>query len=158
MKRRHYITKESGGFTLIEVLLSMIIISVSAIAVLMWQKTSWSQTSATNRLMVAGQIVEKQIEKRRMVIAQDPVGSFAAFKTAYNYTNHPNGVVIADSTVYPPVSVRWIAYDTLTDRRDSLIHDAQGNKNVVRVVLTAWWPGAKPGDSLQVDTRIAKNF
>jgi len=152
MNRRQFVAHESSGFTLIEVLLAMIIISVSAVAVLMWQKTSWSQTSSTNRLMVAGQIVEKQIEKQRMAIARDPVDSFAAFKTAYSYTNNSSGVIVVDSTVSPPVLVRWIVYDTLHDPNLHAI------RNVCKVNLTAWWTGCKPTDSLQVETRIAKNF
>jgi type II secretory pathway pseudopilin PulG len=150
----HERNAQTGGFTLVEVLLAMIIIMVSATSVLMWQKTSWSQTSSTNRLMVAGHIVDKQIEQKRMFIAQNPVANFAAFKAGFVGRDS----IIVDNSLSPPISVRWHAYDTLTDPRDSLIHDKQNNRNVVRVVLTAWWPGAKPGDSLQLDTRIAKNF
>jgi Tfp pilus assembly protein PilV len=152
MKKMEAIVKNASGMTMVEVLLSMIIILVSALAVLMWQKTSWSQTTSTNRLMVAGQVVEKQIEKQRMTIAQDPANNFTAFKTAYLYTTHPNGVVITDSTVSPYMSVRWIDYDTLHDPQSNPISD------VCRVKLTAWWPGAGKSDSLRVEARIAKNF
>jgi|SRR5271157_2402578 prepilin-type N-terminal cleavage/methylation domain-containing protein len=148
MKQTNRTKGGAGGFTMIEVLLAMIIIATSAVAVLMWQKTSWSQTSSTNRLMVAGQIVEKQIEQQRMIIAQNPVPNFQTFKTTFDNKD----VVIVDNSVSPPVSVRWHAYDTLHDPNGHLITD------VFKVNLTAWWTGAKPTDSLQVETRIAQNF
>jgi Tfp pilus assembly protein PilV len=133
--------------TMVEVLLSMIIIITSAFAVLMWQKTSWSQTRTTNRLMVAGHIIEKQIEQQRMIIAQDPATNFAAFKT--NYVNKT--VLVIDSTVRPYITVKWNVYDTL--------HDPQGYiiKNVYQAKLAASW-GTGQTDTLKVTTCIAKNF
>lgn len=148
MKQTNRTKGVAGGFTMVEVLLAMIIIATSAVAVLMWQKTSWSQTSSTNRLMVAGQIIEKQIEKQRMFIAQNPVTNFATFKTGFDNRDS----VVVDNSVIPWVSVRWHAYDTLHDPHGNLITD------VFKVNLTAWWTGCKPTDSLKVETRIAKNF
>ncbi len=148
MKKPDLVGRNAQGFTMIEVMLAGIIIATSAVAVLMWQKTSWSQTTSTNRLMAAGQIVEKQIEKQRMVIAQNPVTNFQTFKTTFD--NHD--VVVTDSSVTPPVSVRWHGYDTLHDPNGHVITD------VLKVNLTAWWTGCKPTDSLQVETRIAQNF
>ncbi len=76
MEMTNAVPKGANGFTMVEVLLAMIIIATSAVAVLMWQKTSWSQSSATNKLILAGQVVEKQIEKQRMFIAKNPGNKF----------------------------------------------------------------------------------
>jgi type II secretory pathway pseudopilin PulG len=154
MKKLETIVKNASGLTLIEVVLSIVIIATSAVVVLSWQKTSWSQTNATNRLMVAGQVIDKQIETKRMTIAQAPVANFTTFKTDYVSKT----VVIIDSTVSPPVSVRWQAWDTLHDPKGNFIKDAANSRNVVQVKLTAWWKGAKKNDTLRVETRIAKNF
>lgn len=148
METTNAVPKGANGFTLVEVLLAMIIIATSAVAVLMWQKTSWSQASTTNKLMVAGQVVEKQIEKQRMIIAENPVQNFPKFKTGFDNVDS----VIVDTTVTPMISVRWHAYDTLHDPNHHLITD------VFQVKLAAYWPGAMSSDTLYVEARIAKNF
>jgi prepilin-type N-terminal cleavage/methylation domain-containing protein len=132
------------GFTLIEILLSIVIIAISAIAILMWQKTSWSQTSYTNRLMIAGHVIEKQIERQRMIIAQDPTNNFNQFKNT-------DSMNIIDSTTKPIINVKWYIYDTLHDPSGALIN------NVCRVVLKASWGKGKK-DTLKVETCIAKDF
>jgi prepilin-type N-terminal cleavage/methylation domain-containing protein len=148
MKKLAALVKNVSGFSIIEVLLSMVIIAVCAGVVIMWQKSSWSQTITTNRLMVAGQVVDKQIEKQRMIIAENPVTNFATFKTGFDNRDS----VMIDSSISPPMSVRWHAYDTL--------HDPHGNSitDVYQIKLVAWWKGASPNDSLKLETRIAQNF
>jgi Tfp pilus assembly protein PilV len=148
MKKLEAIVKNISGLSLIEVLLSMIIIVVSAIAVLSWQNSSWAQTKTTNRLMVAGHIVDKQVENQRMIIARDPPDSFPVFKTRFDN----NDVTIIDSSVSPFVSVKWHGYDTLHDPHGHLITD------VLQIKLTAWWAGCKVSDSLKLETRISQNF
>lgn len=148
MKKLETIVKNASGLSLIEVLLSIVIIATSALAILMWQNTSWSQTASTNRLMVAGHIVDKQIEAQRMTIARSPVTNFAAFGTAFIGKDS----VMVDCSVSPCVSVRWHAYNNLTDPKGHTI------VNVYKVMLTAYWNGAKKSDTLRVEARIAKNF
>jgi type II secretory pathway pseudopilin PulG len=144
MKKLEAIVKDTSGFSLVEVLLAIIIITTSAVAVLMWQKTSWSQTSYTNRLMVAGHVIEKQIEERRMLIAQDPQTNFAAFKALTTLT-------IVDNSLNPPITVNWEMKDTLKDPAGNLMP----NVRWVRI-KASWGSGSK--DTLQVITCIAKNF
>jgi type II secretory pathway pseudopilin PulG len=138
--------KDAGesGLTLIETLLSVLIIVISAVIFLMWQKTSWSRTTTTNRLMVAGHVVQKQIEWRRMAIAQNPLTNFSSFRAMTDTT-------IVDNSVKPPVTVRWIISDTL--------HAPNGDhvQNAVRVQLIASW-GSGKNDTLKVSTNIAKDF
>jgi prepilin-type N-terminal cleavage/methylation domain-containing protein len=138
---------QEKGFTLIEVLLAMIIVMVSATSVLMWQKTSWSQTSSTNRLMVAGHVIEKQIEKRRMTIAENPSANFASF--IQNST-----MVVIDSSVTPYITVLWTIYAP-----DSLKDPQTGNNlnNVRKVQISAGY-GSGSADTLKVVTAISKNF
>lgn len=138
--------RAAGGFTMIEVLLAMIIIGISAVAVLMWQKTSWSQTSSTNRLMVAGQIVEKQIEKQRMIIAQNPAANYATFIANSSITT-------TDSSVTPPVTVKWTIYSA-----DSLKDPTGVNITNVRKVKIKAGYGSGPNDTLNVITAISKDF
>lgn len=131
------------GFTLMEVLFAMLIIGVCAVVAVQVQRTSWLQTSRTTRLSSAGQILEKQIERRRMVIAASPQVNYGKFKLLTD-------TLIVDSTVSPPVQVRWLI---------SPAHNPHGTEidNVRLVELVASWGSAKD-DTLRVFTAIAKDF
>jgi prepilin-type N-terminal cleavage/methylation domain-containing protein len=146
MKEGNRISGGADGFTMIEVLLAMIIIAISASAVLMWQKTSWSQTSSTNRLMVAGQIIEKQIEKQRMLIAQSPATNYATFISN-------SSITIVDSSVTPYMTVFWTIYAP-----DSLKDPSGNNVNHVRKVQIKAGYGNGKKDTLTVVTAISQNF
>jgi prepilin-type N-terminal cleavage/methylation domain-containing protein len=139
-------TKMTGknGFTILEVLLSIIIVVITATAYLMWQKTSWSQTKLANRRMAVSQVMEKQIEWRRMDIAQDPATKFAAFKALTDFT-------IVDVTTKPNISVAWKIYNDLQAPNGDAV------ANAVRVRLTASW-GSGKSDTLRLWTNITKNF
>jgi prepilin-type N-terminal cleavage/methylation domain-containing protein len=136
----------TNGFTMLEVLLSVLIISATATAFLIWQKTTWSQTRLTNRRMVACQVVEKQIEWRRMVIAQDPTAKFFAFKAITG-----QDTVMVDTSVSPAIKVDWKIFDTLhAPNGDSVL-------GAVRVKLTASW-GPGKDDTMRLWTVVTKNF
>jgi prepilin-type N-terminal cleavage/methylation domain-containing protein len=134
----------SNGFTMIEVLLSVLIVLFTSTAYLMWQKTSWSQTTLANRRMRACQIMEKQIEGRRMTIAQNPAVNFAAFKALTSET-------ITETSVTPNITVVWTVFDTL--------HAPNGDPvtGAVRVHLVARW-GPGTSDSLSLWTNVTENF
>lgn len=133
------------GFTLVEVLIAVVMISICAVSTLMWQKTSWERTARTNRIIVAGQVIEKQVEMIRQTIAQNPKTNFDQFKDRFI----DNDVVIIDSSSAPFIHVRWNVYDTLHSPTNKLI------KNVCQVKLAAWW---NKQDTIRVTTCIAKNF
>ena len=135
--------RDIRGLTLMEVLLTIFFLGISASIFMICQKSSWSQTSNMNRLMSAGQIIEKQIEARRMWIAEDPVQNFATFKSTTSDT-------IVDNTVSPPVKVLWEINPGETPELDSI-------ENVRKVELTACW-GRGPNDTLRVQTCIARDF
>ncbi len=134
------------GFTMTEVIISALIVTFVAVAFLMWQKTTWTQTKLTNRRMIASQVLEKQIEARRMVIALDPTANFNAFKTISG-----KDTIITDNTTSPPIKVEWKIYDTLKAPNGDAI------KNVVSVKLVASW-GSGKFDSLKLWTNISQNF
>jgi prepilin-type N-terminal cleavage/methylation domain-containing protein len=133
-----------NGFTMLEVLLSVLIVVVTATVYLMWQKTSWTQTTYTNRRMAASQVMEKQIEWRRMIIAQNPIANFAAFKALTETT-------MVETSPNPDVTVVWDIFDDLRAPNGDPVTGA------VRVHLVARWGGVK-ADSLSLWTNITKNF
>jgi Tfp pilus assembly protein PilV len=134
----------SNGFTMLEVLLSVLIVMFTATAYLMWQKASWSQTTAANRRMRACQIVEKQVEWQRLTIAQNPTVNFAAFKAMTTTTR-------VDTSTRPNITVVWTILDTLKAPNGDPV------SNAVRVHLVARW-GPGTSDSLSLWTNMTKNF
>lgn len=139
--------RNNNGFTLLEVLLSVCIVVTTAVICLMWQKTTWTQTATTNRRMLASQILEKQIEWRRMVIAQNPDVNFAAFKQISG-----KDTIMTDTTVNPHLKVEWkISPDSLRAPNGDTVH------NVIPTQLIASWGSGKL-DTVRLWTNIAKNF
>jgi prepilin-type N-terminal cleavage/methylation domain-containing protein len=137
----------SNGFTMLEVLLSVLIVLVTSTVYLMWQKTTWSQTTLSNRRMRACQVIEKQIEWRRMIISQNPVTNFAAFKSISG-----KDTVMCDTTGSPVVSVEWKIHP------DSLLApNGDTVMNVVPVQLIASW-GSGQFDTLKLWTNVTQNF
>ncbi|NLE01680.1 MAG: hypothetical protein GX640_17585, partial [Fibrobacter sp.] len=108
-----------------------------------WQKWTWTNTSDNNRLMIAGHVIEKQVENRRMIIAMDREKNYAAFKSL-------SDTVIVDNSVSPAVTVEW---------KITPAYDLNGNEipNVRTADLTASW-GYNKGDTLRVRVSIAKDF
>jgi Tfp pilus assembly protein PilV len=145
MLRRNF--AQSNGFTMLEVLLSVLIVLTTSTVYLMWQKTTWSQTTLANRRMRACQVVEKKIEWRRMIIAQNPTVNFAAFKAITG-----KDTIMLDTTGKPNVSVEWkIHPDSLLAPNGDTIH------NVIPVQLIASWGPGKL-DTLKIWTNVTKNF
>jgi prepilin-type N-terminal cleavage/methylation domain-containing protein len=64
------------GFSLVEVIVSMVIISIIAVSLLSFQTSSWKKTTTSNRMIVAGHMIEKQIELMRMNIDQNQALNF----------------------------------------------------------------------------------
>lgn len=127
--------------TLVEVLIAAAIIAIGAISFLMFQKTSWMQTSKTNRYLLAGQVIQKHIEAKRMWIASDPVINYNTFKTSGTLTE-------TDNSTTPTVTITYSIYDTL--------HAPDGTTmNSCQVDVRAFWGTF---DTLKVTTRFARNF
>jgi Tfp pilus assembly protein PilV len=138
---------QSNGFTMLEVLLSVVIVIIAVTADLMWQKTTWPETALANRRMRACQVVEKQLEWRRMIIAQNPTANFAAFKAITG-----KDTIMLDTTAKPNVTVEWqIHPDSLRAPNGDTVH------NVIPVQLIARW-GSGAFDTLKIWANVTKNF
>lgn len=94
--------------------------------------------------MVAGHVIEKQIEQMRMMIAESPDDRYAAFSTGLHDTT------IIDTSTHPNVTVLWHK-SSLTDPGGSQV------MHVTKVDLTASW-GSGTNDTLRVTTTISKDF
>jgi len=131
------------GFSFVELLITITVVMIALSSILFWQLSSWNKTASSNQLNVAIQIIEKQIENRRLSIALDPDLNYPKFQALSDTT-------IIDSLAKPPVKVKWIIGPET---------DPKGNKiaNVCRTTLIASW-GNQTGDSLKVETCIGKNF
>jgi prepilin-type N-terminal cleavage/methylation domain-containing protein len=128
-----------SGFTLIEILISIVIVGVIGLNIIMFQTSSWKRTSSSNKLLVAGQMIEKQIEYIRMTVDSDPVNKFPP----HDSTITENGIKLCwnISSAYRPKG---------PSPRGPLL-------NVRRCDLTASW-GSTKNDSLVVTTYIARYF
>jgi type II secretory pathway pseudopilin PulG len=137
------ITHDRKGISILELILTILIISICAGIFLRWQSFSWFRTTSLNRITTAGQVIEKQIEYQRLQIGIDPENNYPKFKNRTDTT-------IVDNTVKPPITVKW-KIAPAKDRNNNNLD------NVRLVTLTAKWSN-NPGDTLQVITCIAKNF
>ena len=136
--------QKSSGLTLIEVLIAMIIVTIGAVSFLLFQKTSWLQAAKTNRYLLAGQVIQKQIEKKRMWIASNPDSNYASFISP----GACKQVTEIDSSTTPQISITYNICDTLHAPDNSTMHACQ-------VDVTASWGTS---DNLKVTTCFARNF
>jgi prepilin-type N-terminal cleavage/methylation domain-containing protein len=70
------LTHRRPGFSLVEVIVSMLIIGIIAVSIFSIQTASWKKTTNSNRMLVAGHMIEKQIELMRMNIDQNQALNF----------------------------------------------------------------------------------
>jgi hypothetical protein len=102
------------------------------------QTSVWKRSTTSNRLLVAGQLIEKQIESIRMTIDQNPTSNFP-----------PKEGSIAENGI----SLTWKVLSAYRPKGAT----STDLKNVRRCVFTATW-GPNKGDTLLVTTYIAKYF
>lgn len=126
----------SGGFTLLEILISLAILLVIGVAAFSIQSSTWKRVVTSTHLTVAGQMIERQIEQLRMNVSVNPNLYFPPSDSSYV----ENGITLSwtHGTVTRPHSAT-----TLTD--------------VMQYTFTAAW-GKKSTDSLRVTTCISKLF
>jgi prepilin-type N-terminal cleavage/methylation domain-containing protein len=126
-----------SGFTLIEILMTIMIVGVIALNIMMFQTSSWKRTSSSNKLLVAGQMIERQIEYLRMKIDSDPINNFPP----HDSTITENGIKLS-----------WNISSAHRPKESS-----GSLPNVRRCDLIASW-GKEKNDSLVVTTYIARSF
>jgi len=127
-----------SGIALMEIILVLVIIGIIGTNTIMLQRKSWKSTGSSNHMLIAGQMIERQIESLRMKVAEDPDNNFPP----------------ADSQVTENgISLSW---------KLSSVDKIGGGPSITRnhireCVLTAIW-GIQRGDTLIVTTYIAKGF
>jgi hypothetical protein len=102
------------------------------------QTSVWKRSTTSNRLLVATQLIEKQIESIRMTIDQNPTSNFPP----------KDGSLVENG-----ISVSWKVLSAYRPKGTTTTE----LKNVRRCVFTATW-GKNKGDSLLVTTYISKFF
>jgi len=107
------------------------------VSIISLQASAWKRTTTSNRLLVAGQLIEKQIEYIRMNIAANPSVNFPPKDGTTSENN---------------IALSW---------KISSVNRLKGTTvvlaNVRRCDLTASW-GKSKGDTLVVTTYISKMF
>lgn len=131
-------SQKSQGFSLLEILISLVIVGIIGVSIISLQTSVWKRSTTSNRLLLAGQLIEKQIESIRMGIDQNPVSNFP-----------PKDGSIAENGI----SLSWKVYSAYRPKGATTTE----LKNVRRCVFTAAW-GKSKGDTLQVSTYISKFF
>jgi prepilin-type N-terminal cleavage/methylation domain-containing protein len=125
------------GFSLLEILVVIVIVGIIGVSTMSLQTSTWKRTANSNRLLVAGQLIEKQIESIRMNIDVNPVLNFPP----------KNGSISENG-----IALKWNFSSAYRPKGSSV-----SLKNTRRCDLTATW-GSRVGDTLVVTTYIAKLF
>jgi prepilin-type N-terminal cleavage/methylation domain-containing protein len=131
-------SKKDHGFSLLEILVSLVIVGIIGVSIMALQTSVWKRSTTSNHLLIATQLIEKQIESIRMTIDQNPTSNFPP----------KDGSLVENG-----ISVSWkvlAAYRPKGATTTEL-------KNVRRCVFTATW-GQNKGDTLLVSTYISKLF
>ena len=124
------------AFTLVEVLMSIAAIGIITMVIFAFQTSSWKRSILSNRTIVAGHMIERQIESMRMTIDRNP---------------HVNFPPVSDSTTENGVTLNWLISAAARPT------DGLNLPNVRKCDLCAWWGHGK-NDSLKVTTYLSKMF
>lgn len=121
-----------------EIILMLVIIGIIGTNTILLQRNSWKSTGSSNRMLIAGQMIERQIESLRMKVAADPGNNFPPNDSQFT----ENGIILQ----WQVLSAGKIGGgpDILSD-------------HIRRCDLTASW-GKGKNDTLVVSTFLAKNF
>lgn len=151
--------KNQGGFTLLEVLISVAILSVGLLAVTAMQGASFTETVFGSRMSVGTNLTDEMME--RMRLKMPGVSSPAAFQmTDYN------GIDTGNAATRPPASA-WQArgdYDQWAARIQQYLPGGTGRVTVTQpvsnpqsrndITVTITWPGVGRLHSITMRTSI----
>jgi prepilin-type N-terminal cleavage/methylation domain-containing protein len=127
---------KKNAFTLVEVLMSIAAIGIITVVIVAFQTSSWKNSILSNRTIVAGHMIERQVESMRMTVDQDP---------------HLNFPPVSGSITENGITLSWtISPAARPTNGDNL-------PNVRKCDLCAWWGHGK-NDSLKVTTYLSKMF
>ena len=126
----------NAGFTFIEVLIAMFFFALIGLIFYSNQSSSWKKTVGSKNMLVAGNMIERQIETMRIAIDRSPTQFFPPQSSQTS----ANGIDLAwtVSAATRPV-------------------DGAVLPNVRRCDFVAHW-GSGKNDSLKVTTYISKMF
>jgi type II secretory pathway pseudopilin PulG len=128
---------DNNGFAIMEIILIMVVIGIIAANIMVLQKSSWSMSGSSNKLLLAGQMIDRQVETMRMSVDRNPSTNFPPHDSSIT----ENGITL-----------KW---------KFSTVTRSVGTKVVIDNVrecnLTAGW-GKSKWDSLKVRTYLARNF
>jgi hypothetical protein len=130
--------RHRNGFALMEIILMLVIIGIIGTNTIMLMRKSWKSTGTSNHMLIAGQMIERQIESLRMKVAENPGSNFPPADSQFT----ENGI-----------SLSW---------KLSSVNRIGGGPTITRnhirqCRLTAAW-GRQHGDTLMVTTYIGKDF
>ena len=120
-----------------EIILMLVILGIIGANAIMLQRNSWKRIGSSNRMLIAGQMIERQIESLRMTVDADPDNNFPPSDSQYT----ENGITLE----WKLTSVINIGGPVIA------------SNNVKKCELTAFW-GKRSSDSLKVTSFLAKNF
>ena len=127
---------KTHGFTFLEVLVAMFIFGVIGLLFFSNQTSSWKKTTGSKDMLVAGNMIERQIEVMRIAIDRSPADFFP-----------PQSSQISENGI----NVKWTV-STATRPTDGATLT-----NVRKCDFVASW-GEGKYDSLKVTTYISKMF
>ncbi len=137
MKRNNSnLTSRRRGFSLVEVIVCMVVIGIIGVSIFSIQTFSWKRTTNSNRMLVAGHMIEKQIEAMRMNIDQNQNLNFPPLPGSL----YENGV-----------SLTWTISEAVRPTGNGTIPNAR------KCEFTAIC-GSGKGDTLLVTTYLSKMF
>jgi prepilin-type N-terminal cleavage/methylation domain-containing protein len=136
MKRTYCpMARNINAFSLLEVLVSMTIVGIIGVLIFSIQTSSWKRSTSSNRTIVAGYMVERQIEAMRLDISRNQDHNFP-----------PVDGSIAENGV----TLKWVISDAVRPIGGT-------NSNTRQCDFTASWGGGR-NDTLKVTTYVSKMF
>jgi prepilin-type N-terminal cleavage/methylation domain-containing protein len=123
------------AFSLLEVLFSMVIIGIIGVLIFSIQSSSWRRVMSSNRTLVAGHMIERQIESMRMIISRDQEHNFPP---------------VSGSTVENGVTLNWLISTATRPTGGSQDNSRQCD-------FTASW-GLGKNDTMKATTYLSKMF
>jgi prepilin-type N-terminal cleavage/methylation domain-containing protein len=129
--------RNAKAFSLLEVLVSMVIVGIIGALIFSTQTSSWKKSTSGNRAIVAGNMIQNTIDSIRVTISENQ----DIFFPPINGTITSNGVLL-----------NWVI--SSANRATS---DAGNLPNVRKCDFVASWSASK-GDTLKVTTYLAKMF
>ncbi len=131
------IFKRQKGLTLIEIMVAIIIIGISIGVFLKLRASSGSRLAGNSKMMLAGHLIQKNIEEMRINIAKDSVANWPP-----RDTNFTEGPLKLDRKILPaksPIDTNLVL------------------PNARKVNIIASW-GNGPLDSLNITTYITPKY